>query len=123
MEDADNNILAFSVGFILPNTENFARKPGLNQSFESSVEIEIDHWRDFLKQIVSVVFLVTTGLPFHESDQICNQNGNYLGIVEYDLFLKIILRNMIFVGGYLQRICFPLRRKMIIKKILKLKTK
>lgn len=67
----------------------------IEDSFKSSVETEMDYWRDILKRIVSVVkFLGSRGLPFRGSNQIIgsNQNGNYLGILEllseYDPLLK-----------------------------------
>lgn len=67
----------------------------IENSFKSSIEIEMEYWRGILKRIVSVVkFLGSRGLPFRGSNQTVgsNQNGNYLGVLEllseYDPLLK-----------------------------------
>lgn len=57
----------------------------IEDSFKSSLETEMEYWRQVLHRIVSVIkFLGSRGLPFCGSNQTIgsNQNGNYLGILE-----------------------------------------
>lgn len=96
----------------------------LEDSFKSSLEIEMDYWRQILKRIVSVIkFLGSRGLPFRGSDQKIgsNENGNFLGLLELlsSTFKKSsnavrkqrIRARIIFVSKYLRRISFSHRKQ------------
>lgn len=67
----------------------------IEDTFQSSTEIEMEYWRQILHRIVSVIqFLGSRAMPFQGSNQKIgsNQNGNYLGLIEllakYDPLLK-----------------------------------